>query len=281
MSFRPRATKAPAAAPVAAPVAAGNAPGLENLTRVLHIGMANKPSINAPVPVDRAGAGEMTIQEFESKFMQAVEIEARKMTKEDYERYKKIAKERLAKARAGGKAALDKGKMLTEQGLKTLMREVTQRWQGAKDPIHWSTASPMQIANLLKDHYKKRFPEKAWNNIKLGLDADRWYHAESGGNVYAQIYIDDPDRNPDSKGKIYTLVSVSFNADSTDGAEADLANKAAGKLVATAEDVLGEEAIMNGITHKAVMARIDTTIEVACMRLKAKIAAVMEKGDMD
>jgi hypothetical protein len=281
MSLRPRTHKAPAAAPVAAPKAAGNAPGLENLTRVLQVGLANKLSINAPVPVDHSHGDDMTFEEFESKFMAAVEIEAKKMTKADYERYKKIAKERLAKARSGGAAALKKGKVLTEQGLNALMREVKQRWQMAKNPVHWSSSSPQELAKLIIDHYKKRFPEKAWTNIKLGINADRWYHGESGGNVFAKIYIDDPDRDPESKGKIRTIVSVSFNADSADGMEADLAKKAAGKLTATAEDILGEEEIMNAITHSQIMARIDTTVKVACMRLKANIAAVMEKGDMD
>jgi len=279
MSVRSRAPKAS----VAAPVAAGTTPGLENLTRVLQVGMANKLSINAPVPVDhRHHEHAMTPEEFESKFMAAVEIEAAKMTKADYKRYKVIAKDQLAKARAGGADALKKGKMLTQQGFNTLMREVKQRWQQAKDPVHWSTASPMKLSSLIKDHYKKRFPEKAWTNIKLGTNADRWYHGESGGNVSAKIYIDDPDRDPDSKGKIHTIVSVSFNPDSKDGTEANLASKAAGKLTASAEDILGDEMIMNAITHSAVMARIDTTIDAACMRLKAQIDAAMSMpGDMD
>lgn len=283
MSFRPRVEKkAPAHdAPKTAP-----APGLDRLSHVLNVGIGNTPALTRPVaPVGAVADVDpiLSAAAFEAEFMRLVEIDAKMktLTKEDYDRYKKKAKEMLSKAskeagkglaKAGAEATrLTAGAAtLTKKGAAILAEEFKRRWQGASKPMHWTSSNPTELASVLKENYRKSFPERAWKNILAGNNADRWYYSESGGNCHAKIEIDDIDNDKaDQRGQLTVTVFVSMVKDPKDEMEKKLAASAE-KIEGVSTLDLGNATQMGNITHKQMMERIDMSITDAVFQMKAE-----------
>lgn len=198
-------------------VSESNAPNFDNLSRVLEVGMANKLAMSVRSSAE-AHKDNMTMDEFASRFMKAVETETIDMNHADAIGYRATATKILRNTTSAAGAA----NVVTKRALEDLLVEVKQRWQGAKNPVHWSTVSKKKLSKLIKDHYKRRFSEKAWQEILMGINLNRVYYADSGGNLSVQIYINAPDKKlvvqllafeldfsaqPDSK-VVYDLVDM-------------------------------------------------------------------------
>jgi hypothetical protein len=291
MSLRPRAEKK---TPAQDAVKAAPAPGLDRLSHVLSVGVGNTP---APVrPVAPVGVGAdvdpiLSEAAFEAEFMRLVEIDAsmKKLTKEDYERYKKQAKQMLSNARADAGKRLSKAKaearrltagalVLTKKGAATLAEEFKRRWQGASKPLHWTSSKPGELASMLKENYRKSFSERAWKNILLGNNADRWYYAESGGNCHAKIEIDDIDDDKGGqRGQLTVTVFISMVEDPKDEMEKKLAAISA-KIEGVSTLDLGNATQMGSINHKQMMERIDMSIMDAVFQMKAEWDAALARA---
>lgn len=288
MSFRPRTeAKGPSAANVAAP-------GLNRLSHVLSVGLSNTSDpVNPAYAVGAAATlnvdATISRTEFEFEVMRIVDIDAKMLTKADYNRYKMKARELLSKTSAGGAGGLSKaGKeagrlaggaaVLTRKSAARLAEEIKRRWQRATPAIHWSSSTPMQLGTLLKKNYKLSFPERAWKNIIRGNNVDKWLYSESGGNCHAEINIDDIDDDVSGqRGMLRVKVFISFNENPKDEAEKKMA-AIADKLVGISALDLGNSNQMASITHKAIMERIDSSIDDAVLQLKAEWDAALSKA---
>tara|TARA_B100001057_G_C22720971_1_gene899683 strand:+ start:112 stop:1011 length:900 start_codon:yes stop_codon:yes gene_type:complete len=284
MSFRPSAEKK---APAQDAAKAAPAPGLDRLSHVLSVGIGNTPAFTRPVaPVGAVADVDPILSkaEFEAEFMRLVEIDAMKMKKltmKDYDRYKKEAKAMLSDAtkeaaKGLSKASAEAGRLaagtatLTKKGAAILAEEFKRRWQGASKPLHWTTSKPTELATVLKENYRKTFPERAWKNILAGNNADRWYYSESGGNCHAKIEIDDiDDDKPVSYGLLTVTVFISMIDDPKDDKEKALAASAE-KLEGVSTLELGNSFQMKSITHKQIMERIDVCIMDAVFKMTAE-----------
>lgn len=291
MSFRPRAEKK---APTPDAAKAAPAPGLDRLSHVLNVGIGNTPAFVRPVaPVGAVADVDpiLSTSEFEAEFMRLIEIDAKmkKLTKEDYERYKKQARETLSKATKEAGKGLSKASAeakrltagaatLTKKGAAILAEEFKRRWQNASKPLHWTSSNPTELATVLKGNYRKSFPERAWKNILAGNNADRWYYSESGGNCHAKIEIDDIDDDKrGQRGMLTVTVFVSMVEDPKDEVEKKLA-AIVDKIEGVSTLDLGNSTQMGTITHKQIMERIDMSIVDAVFQMKAEWDAALEKA---
>ena len=185
-------------------VSESNAPNFDNLSRVLEVGMTNKLAMSVRSSAE-AHKDNMTMDEFASRFMKAVETETIDMNHADAIGYRATATRILRNTTS----AAGEAKVMTKRALEDILVEVKQRWQGAKNPVHWSTFSGKKLSRLIKDHYKRRFSEKAWKEILMGTNLNRVYYADSGGNLSVQIYIDAPDKNnAEAKPKLVVQLLV-------------------------------------------------------------------------
>lgn len=170
--------------PVAAPKAVGAAPGLHNLSRVLEIGAANKATIDAG----------LTDVEFAAEVDRLVEFEKAKMpsmSREDYERYKKMAADKTREYTMKAKDAAMRGSKeaarLTKEGAKIVLLEVKKMWENAKGHIHFATTSNYELKKRLKADYRKFFVKAAWEKLQLSKKGSKEYHNDTGGNLFCDV----------------------------------------------------------------------------------------------
>lgn len=187
MSLRRTDKKVPAA--TAAPVAVAPSPNLNKLSHVLSVGIANSASVDA---------GIMTEREFEAEVERLVEFEAAKMSRmseEEYERWKKMAKDKTReytmKAQDAAMRGSKEAARLTKQGAQEIVKQVKLMWDGAKNAIHFATATNKELKKRLKKDYRVYFVADSWRNLKASQDGAKMYTADTGGNLYSKIEFDD------------------------------------------------------------------------------------------
>lgn len=246
MSFRPRSEKKPTTTGIQSPM-----PSLNNLTRVLEVGMANRA----------AGEVVMTEAQFFAEVDRLVEIDAPllSLNKEELARYRAMAGEEARKyAQRAGDAAQRGAKevaRLTAKGAQQLVNQVKLAWEGSKKPFHFLTATPKVLANKLINDYKGDFTTNAWNNIKIAKDAARYYKVDSGANLHANIeFFDD---------RVKVRVFVSFQEDDPE------LNAIGDKLDWIRTKSFGDS--VSVISYKAITALIDGMLKEGVKEIKAQL----------
>lgn len=163
---------------------------LNNLSRVLQIGAANKATIDAG----------LTEAEFSAEVDRLVEFKAAKMSgvsKDEILNLKSMAVEATRSYTAMAKDAALQGSKeaagLTKKAASELLYKIELQWKGAVRPLHFLMASAPVLIKRLKTDYMRTFEERSWKNMQSasgGGDPHRAYVADSGANMWAYIYLD-------------------------------------------------------------------------------------------
>lgn len=163
---------------------------LNNLSRVLKIGAANKATIDAG----------LTEAEFSAEVDRIVEFKAAKMSgvsKDEILNFKSMAARAARSYTEMAKDAALQGSKeaagLTKKAASELLYEIELQWKGAVRPLHFTTAPAPVLIKRLKTDYIRRFEERSWKNIQSasegGGNPSRVYVADSGANMWAYIYF--------------------------------------------------------------------------------------------
>jgi len=196
MSFRPRAEKK---ATATAPMTAASPTGINRLSHVLEVGLANRDSIDNVMTetqfVNEVDGGEVDMIEARSfaEVDKLVDINdpLLSLNKQEFNRLRSMAAGKASKLtnRAGDAAQRGAKKVarLTAEQLKMLEKEVKRKWEGSDEPFHFLTATPEQLVKALMTDFRIHFKAKNWENIKLAKKAARYYTPDSGANMHAKI----------------------------------------------------------------------------------------------
>ena len=158
---------------------------LNNLSRVLQIGAANKATIDAG----------LTEAEFSAEVDRLVEFKAAKMSgvsKDEILNFKSMAVEATRSYTAMAKDAALQGSKeaagLTKKAASELLYKIELQWKGAVRPLHFLMASAPVLIKRLKTDYMRTFEERGWKNMQSAVgDVRRRYVADSGANMWAYI----------------------------------------------------------------------------------------------